>query len=81
MALSNVRKTYQKVMLRAARMPDATRGHKLYAARHNAALTPEEAANVVGVHADVVLAAEADQPLDPQSEVAIQSLLTWLTHR
>ncbi|WP_299557225.1 FHA domain-containing protein [uncultured Mycolicibacterium sp.] len=81
LALSDVRRTYHGLMMRAAQMPDATRGQKLYAARQEAQLTPEEAANVAGIDARTLLDAEADRPLSPFAEQAIDTLLKWLARR
>lgn len=81
MALSRVRRTYRTLMLRAARAPWASRGQKLFEARYRAELTADEAANIVGVDANTVVAAEADEPLTPEAESAIISLLDWLKQR
>jgi len=79
MALSEVRRTYRKLMLRAARSPQATRGQKLFAARDQAQLTVAEAANAAGVTPADITAAEADQQLSAAVESAIGGLVHWLS--
>ena len=81
LVLSSVRKMYRDLMLRAARSPQATPGQKLFAARHRSELSVEEAANAAGVSAEVVTAAEADQPLGADAAAAVGELLTSLTRR
>lgn len=79
MALSEVRRNYRTLMLRAARSPQATRGQKLFAARDRAQLTVAEAANAAGVTPEHIAAAEADQVVDPAVEAAIDGLQRWLS--
>ena len=81
MVLSTARKMHRDVMLRAARSPQATLGQRLFAARHRAELTIDEAANAAGVPVDAVTTAEADLALNPQATAALQSLVTSLTRR
>lgn len=78
-ALSEVRRTYRALMLRAAKHPDATPGQKLFAARDRSELTATEAANAAGVTVEDIHAAEADQPLSAPVESAVQALYRWLT--
>ena len=49
LALSDVRRTYSDLMLRAAAAPAATLGQRLYAARHRAQLSAQEIAATTGV--------------------------------
>lgn len=79
--LSAVRKCYKDLMLRAARAPGATLGQRLYAARYRAELSVGELANAAGVPVDVVVAAEAEQPLDAASADALSAALSALTRR
>lgn len=79
--LSTARKMYRDSMLRAARSPHATLGQRLFAARHRAELTVEEAANAAGVSADAVTTVEADLPVNAQATSALQSLVASLTRR
>lgn len=79
MALSEVRRNYRTLMLRAARSSKATRGQKLFAARDRAQLTVAEAANAAGVLPTDIAAAEADQALVPAVESAIDGLARWLS--
>ena len=81
MVLSTARKMYRDGMLRAARSPRPTLGQRLFAARHRAELTIDEAANAAGVPVDAVATAEADLPLNAQATAALQSLVTSLTRR
>ncbi|MBX7451905.1 FHA domain-containing protein [Mycolicibacterium sp. 3033] len=78
-ALSEVRRAYRALMLRAAKDPDATAGQKLFAARDRSELTATEAANAAGVTVEEIQAAEADQPLSAPVESAVQALYRWLT--
>ncbi|RDH75287.1 FHA domain-containing protein [Mycolicibacterium moriokaense] len=78
-ALSEVRRAYRALMLRAAKDPDATAGQKLFAARDRSELTATEAANAAGVTVEEIHAAEADQPLSAPVESAVQALYRWLT--
>lgn len=79
--LSGVRRAYRDLMLRAARSPRATFGQKLFAARHRAELSAEEAANAAGVSVDTINAAEADAATSPEATAAVQALFTWLSQR
>jgi transcriptional regulator with XRE-family HTH domain len=81
LVLSTARKMYRDVMLRATRSPQATLGQRLFAARHRAELTIDEAANAAGVPVDAITTAESDLPLNPQATAALQSLVTSLTRR
>jgi DNA-binding XRE family transcriptional regulator len=81
MVLSTARKMHRDVMLRAARSQKASLGQRLFAARHRAELTIEEAANAAGVPAEAVTTAEADLPLNAQATAALQSLVTSLIRR
>lgn len=81
MSLSAVRKTYRDLMLRAAEAPQPTFGQRLFAARHRAELSTEEAAHAAGVPVDAINAAEADHPLSTDASAAVQALLASLTRR
>lgn len=81
MVLSSVRRQYRDLMLRAARSPRATLGQQVFAARHRAEISAEEAANVAGVSVTVLSAAEADQSIPPGATAAMQALLDSLTRR
>jgi DNA-binding XRE family transcriptional regulator len=78
MALSDVRRTYRSLMLRAAGSRRATAGQQLFAARDRAQLSIAEAANAAGVTPADIAAAEADHPLNPAVASAISALLNWL---
>jgi transcriptional regulator with XRE-family HTH domain len=80
LSLSAVRKLYRELMLRAARAPHPTFGQRLFAARHQAELSSEEAANAAGVPVEALNAAEADQPLSRDDSVAVRGLFTSLSH-
>ncbi|HEX7826749.1 MAG TPA: FHA domain-containing protein [Mycobacterium sp.] len=79
--LSGVRRAYRDLMLRAARSPGATFGQKLFAARHRAELSAEEAANAAGVSVDTINAVEADAATSPEATAAVQALVAWLSQR
>ncbi|CDM79542.1 FHA domain-containing protein (plasmid) [Mycobacterium marinum] len=79
--LSDVRKCFKDLMLRAARAPGATLGQRLYAARHRAELSAQETANAAGLPVEVINAAEAEAPLDPAIMAAIEAVLAFLTRR
>jgi hypothetical protein len=67
-ALSGVRGSYDDLMNRAAAGPNATLGQRLYVARRQARLSSLEAANGVGLRADLIEAVEAeDQPSESES--------------
>lgn len=79
--LSAARRQYREVMLRAARSPRATLGQQLFAARHRAELTAEEAANAAGLPVDAVAAVEAERPVGADTIAAVQELLATLARR
>jgi DNA-binding transcriptional regulator YiaG len=78
LALSSVRRTYNDLMLRAARSPSATLGQRLYGARHRAELSVEEAANAAGVPTAVLQDAESERPVPPDAVAAIETLVAQL---
>jgi hypothetical protein len=61
--------------------PGATLGQRLYAARCRAELTAEEIANAAGVPVDVITAAEAEVPPNPDTVAALSAALHSLTRR
>jgi DNA-binding transcriptional regulator YiaG len=81
LALSDVRRTYRDLMLRAAAAPGATLGQRLYAARHRAELSAEETAAASGVDVDAVAAVEAERVVPAQVSAALESVLLRLTDR
>ena len=60
-ALSGVRSSYDNLMSNAAAGPNATLGQRLYVARGQAKLSALEAANGVGLRADLIEAVEAEE--------------------
>ena len=78
LALSSVRRSYNELMLRAARSPSATLGQRLYGARHRAELTIEEAANAAGVSTAVLQDVESEHPVPPDASAAIDTLIAQL---
>ncbi|MBZ4631317.1 FHA domain-containing protein [Mycobacterium avium] len=78
-SLSTVRRSYKDMMLKAARSPAATIGQRLYAARHRADLSAEEAAYAAGVAVDVVTAVEEERPIPPGASSAIETLIAQLS--
>lgn len=81
LSLSAVRRLYRELMLRAARAPQASFGQRLFAARHSAELSTEEAANAAGVSVEAIAAAEADAPVSAEATSAVKALLRSLTQR
>jgi transcriptional regulator with XRE-family HTH domain len=79
LALSSVRRSYNELMMRAARSPAATLGQRLYEARHRAELSLEEAANGAGLPIAVLEDADAERPIPPQAATAIETLIAQLT--
>jgi transcriptional regulator with XRE-family HTH domain len=79
--LGAVRRQYRELMLRAARSPHATVGQQLFAARHDAELTAEEAANAAGVSVEAVSDVEADRPVGAEVTAAVHALLATLARR
>jgi transcriptional regulator with XRE-family HTH domain len=79
LALSAVRRSYNDVMLKAARSPAATAGQRLYAARHRADLSAEEAANAAGLPVGIVTAVEEERPIPPAAAGAIETLIAQLS--
>jgi len=69
---------HREIMLRKARSPRATLGQQLFAARHRAELTVEEAANAAGVSASAITAVEADVSLNGADTAAVQALVKFL---
>ena len=81
LALSDVRRTYSDLMLRAAAAPAATLGQRLYAARHRAQLSAEEIAAVTCVDVDAVTAVEAERVISADVSAALESIVDRLTSR
>lgn len=77
-ALGAIRTRYDELMLRAARSPHATVGQRLYAARRSANLTIAETAQAADVSEDIVMRAEAEEPLPAAAIEAIESLIDQL---
>lgn len=76
--LSDVRRTYRRVMLLAAQSPGAYLGQRLYAARHHSGLTVEEIAAAAAVPVGAVTTAEAGGEVAPADHVALTYLLNHL---
>jgi transcriptional regulator with XRE-family HTH domain len=81
LALSDVRRTYSDLMLRAAIAPAATLGQRLYAARHRAQLSVEETAAGSGVDVDAVNAVEAERVVSVEVSAALEDVVYRLTNR
>ncbi|MGE2717278.1 FHA domain-containing protein [Mycolicibacterium litorale] len=79
--LSDIRRTYNDLMVRAARAPGAPLSRRLYAARHTAELTVEETADAAGVSVDAVTDAEAGQFVDAGEAAALEALVRRLAAR
>lgn len=77
-SLRRIRHRYGHLMSRAAAAPGATLGQRLYTARNAATLTVAEAAGALDVAPDVVVAAEAEQPVRDQDRRRIEALIAEL---
>ncbi|KUI37111.1 FHA domain-containing protein [Mycobacterium sp. GA-2829] len=79
--LRDIRRTYNNLVVRAARAPNAPLSRRLYAARHAAELTVEETADAAGVGPDAVTDAEAGRPVSAADTTALEALVRRLTAR
>ena len=77
-ALSQARRSYAELMKRAAGAPAASLGQQVYAARRGADLTIQEAANGVGLRADLLEAIENGEPTTPEETTKIKALIAAL---
>jgi len=77
--LREIRRRYDDLMARAAAAPGATLAQRLYTARHDAALSVEEAAGALNVDPELLLAAEREEPVSEDLRVRIEALITDLT--
>ena len=77
-ALSGVRSRYDELMATAAHSPGATLGQRLYIARGRAKLSTLEAANGVGLRADLIEAIEAEEPATEDEAARIKELIAAL---
>lgn len=76
--LGEIRRMRRDLMLKAAGSPNATLGQRVFAARHRAELTVEEAAAMAGLSPADVVVAEAGQSLTAIQVDALQALLAAL---
>jgi hypothetical protein len=77
-ALSQARRSYATLMKRAAVAPAATLGQRVYAARRGADLSIQEAANGVGLRADLLEAIENGEPTTQEETNKIKALIAAL---
>jgi hypothetical protein len=77
-ALSDVRRVYDDLMVRAASAPGSTLGQQLYAARRRAKLSAQEAANGIGLRADLLDELEAGETPTEEEAVRIKELIVAL---
>lgn len=77
-ALALVRRRYDELMARAAAAPGATLGQRLYTARRRANLSATEAADALGVAAELITAVEGGEPADPASASRIAAIIAEL---
>ncbi|MBS9533652.1 hypothetical protein KIH27_08645 [Mycobacterium sp. M1] len=77
-ALSEIRICYDTLMARAAATPSGTLGQRLYTARTRAKLTTKEAANGVGLRADLIEAVEVDESVSDTDAAKIKDLIAAL---
>jgi len=76
--LREIRTVYADLMSRAAASPGATLGQRLYTARREAALTVDEAADLVGLTPAVINAAEGESVLAPSEREQVEHLVAQL---
>jgi DNA-binding transcriptional regulator YiaG len=79
LALSEVRRTYSDLMMRAAAAPAATLGQRLHAARHRTQLSAEEIAAAAGVDVDAVTAVEAERVIPAEVSAVLEDVVSRLT--
>jgi hypothetical protein len=77
-ALSMVRGRYDDLMATAANSPGATLGQRLYVARVRAKLSRKEAANGIGVRADLIKAVEVEEMPTDDEAARIKELIAAL---
>ncbi len=77
-ALSDVRRQYDDLMARAAAAPGSTLGQQLYVARLHAKLSAQEAANGIGLRADLLDELEAGETPTEEEAVRIKELIAAL---
>jgi hypothetical protein len=77
-ALSDVRKRYDKLMAHAAAAPGSGLGQQLYAARIEARLSAQEVANGAGLRADLVDDLEAGEIPTEQEAAKVRELISAL---
>lgn len=77
--LSEIRKLYRDLMLKAAKSRGATLGQKLFAARHRAELSIDEVAAMGGVTATDIRAIETGAEVAEDVRVALNRLLAALS--
>ncbi|MDH6244260.1 DNA-binding XRE family transcriptional regulator [Mycobacterium sp. OTB74] len=77
-ALSDVRRRYDDLMTIAAEGPGGTLGQRLYVARNRAKLSPQEAANGMGLRKDLIESIEAEGPADESETAQIKELIAAL---
>ena len=74
-ALSAVRRHRDKLTTAAASSPDAPLAQRLYAARRRANLSVEEIAQAAGVDEEMIVRAEAEEPVPAHVAVALETLI------
>jgi hypothetical protein len=77
-ALSQARRSYATLMKRVAVAPADTLGQRVYAARRGADLSIQEAANGVGLRADLLEAIENGEPTTQEETNKIKALIAAL---
>ncbi|MFV8141904.1 FHA domain-containing protein [Mycolicibacterium senegalense] len=76
--LRDIRRTYNDLMLRAAKAPSATLGQRLYAARQLAELSAEEVAAGARVDVADIEAVEQEQPISATATNALTDFISFL---
>ncbi len=78
-ALSTVRRHYDELMTLGASAPDAPLGQRLYAARRRTNLSTLETAQAAGVAEEMIVRAEAEEPLPAAAADAIETLVSQIS--
>jgi len=74
-ALGAVRRLFDELMILSASADGATLAQRLYAARRRANLSPLETAQAAGVDEEMIVRAEAEEPLPADAADAIETLI------
>ncbi|BDB45763.1 FHA domain-containing protein [Mycobacterium kiyosense] len=77
-AMGAVRRYHDQLMTLGATAPGATLAQRLYAARRRANLSTSETAQAAGVTEEMIVRAEAEEPLPAETAAAIETLISQI---